>query len=63
MNSSMRLRAIASVLVLFFALIQLSCAQDRTAPSPAPTSDGNTIDQGIAYFLMLIALAITYMFH
>ncbi|KAL5698498.1 Arabinogalactan protein 41 [Ranunculus cassubicifolius] len=59
MNSSMR-----SVLVLFlFALLQLTHAQDEIAPSPAPTSSGNTVDQGIAYLLMLVALAITYIFH
>ncbi|KAL5698500.1 Arabinogalactan protein 41 [Ranunculus cassubicifolius] len=63
MNSSMKLRAIASLLVLFLALLQLSYAQEGIAPSPAPTSNGNTIDQGIAYLLMLVALAITYMFH
>ncbi|KAK7319999.1 hypothetical protein RJT34_04728 [Clitoria ternatea] len=33
------------------------------APAPAPTSDGTTIDQGIACALMLVALAITYLFH
>nr|GLL20636.1 putative late blight resistance protein homolog R1A-4 [Ipomoea trifida] len=34
-----------------------------SAPAPAPTSDGVAIDQGIAYVLMLVALAITYMIH
>ncbi|RZC50055.1 hypothetical protein C5167_018481 [Papaver somniferum] len=29
----------------------------------APTSDGNAIDQGIAYVLMLAALVITYLIH
>ncbi|KAI3956848.1 hypothetical protein MKX01_000882 [Papaver californicum] len=35
------------------------------APEPAmsPTSDGNAIDQGIAYVLMLAALVITYLIH
>ncbi|KAL5698499.1 Arabinogalactan protein 41 [Ranunculus cassubicifolius] len=63
MNSLMRLPAIAAVFVLFLALLQLSFAQEGIAPSPAPTSNGNTIDQGIAYLLMLVALAVTYMFH
>ncbi|OMO56402.1 Arabinogalactan peptide, AGP [Corchorus olitorius] len=34
-----------------------------TSPAPAPTSDGTAIDQGIAYILMLVALAITYLIH
>ncbi|KAI7994633.1 Arabinogalactan protein 16 [Camellia lanceoleosa] len=33
------------------------------APAPAPTSDGTAIDQGIAYALMLVALALTYLIH
>ncbi|KAI3860100.1 hypothetical protein MKX03_033800 [Papaver bracteatum] len=32
-------------------------------PAMAPTSDGNAIDQGIAYVLMLAALVITYLIH
>ncbi|KAG9142454.1 hypothetical protein Leryth_018229 [Lithospermum erythrorhizon] len=32
-------------------------------PAPAPTSDGVAIDQGIAYVLMFVALAVTYMIH
>ncbi|KAJ8900433.1 hypothetical protein K2173_025210 [Erythroxylum novogranatense] len=33
------------------------------APAPAPTSDGTSIDQGIAYVLMLLALVLTYLIH
>ncbi|MBA0810315.1 hypothetical protein Gohar_002319 [Gossypium harknessii] len=33
------------------------------APAPAPSSDGTAIDQGIAYILLLLALAITYLIH
>ncbi|KAK1610337.1 hypothetical protein QYE76_034010 [Lolium multiflorum] len=32
-------------------------------PAPAPSSDGTTIDQGIAYVLMLVALVLTYLIH
>ncbi|KAL6602760.1 hypothetical protein ACP70R_043121 [Stipagrostis hirtigluma subsp. patula] len=32
-------------------------------PAPAPTSDGTSIDQGIAYVLMLVALVLTYLIH
>ncbi|XVF10465.1 hypothetical protein REPUB_Repub07fG0185400 [Reevesia pubescens] len=34
-----------------------------SAPAPAPTSDGTSIDQGIAYVLMLVALVLTYLIH
>ena len=33
------------------------------APAPAPVSDGTSIDQGIAYVLMLVALVLTYLIH
>ncbi|WOL01494.1 arabinogalactan protein 41-like [Canna indica] len=33
------------------------------APAPAPASDGTSIDQGIAYLLMLVALVLTYLIH
>ncbi|CAL0322196.1 unnamed protein product [Lupinus luteus] len=34
------------------------------SPTPPPTSDaGTALDQGVAYLLMLVALAITYTFH
>ncbi|KAH0726548.1 hypothetical protein KY285_002257 [Solanum tuberosum] len=33
------------------------------APAPAPTSDGISVDQGIAYVLMLVALVLTYLIH
>ncbi|KAK1268191.1 Arabinogalactan peptide 20 [Acorus gramineus] len=33
------------------------------APAPAPASDGTSIDQGIAYVLMLLALVLTYLIH
>ncbi|PON94544.1 Arabinogalactan peptide, AGP [Trema orientale] len=45
---------------------QLSHGQS-IAPSPAaaegPSSDGTAIDQGIAYVLLVVALAITYLIH
>ncbi|CAN6444320.1 unnamed protein product [Victoria cruziana] len=34
-----------------------------SAPAPGPTSDGTSIDQGIAYVLMLVALVLTYLIH
>ncbi|XP_039143422.1 arabinogalactan protein 41 [Dioscorea cayenensis subsp. rotundata] len=38
-------------------------AAHAVAPAPAPTSDGTSIDQGIAYVLMLVALVLTYLIH
>ncbi|KAE8683857.1 Arabinogalactan peptide 20 [Hibiscus syriacus] len=47
------------------AMIALPAAVQAqpSAPAPAPTSDGTSIDQGIAYVLMLVALAHTYLIH
>ncbi|KAL8494976.1 hypothetical protein ACS0TY_019227 [Phlomoides rotata] len=62
--------AMARILVLLMAIfavmltasIQRAQAQEL-APAPAPTSDGSSIDQGIAYLLMVLALALTYLIH
>ncbi|KAI6679467.1 hypothetical protein NL676_033348 [Syzygium grande] len=46
-------------------ILQLGHGQSA-APSPSPkgpSSDGKAIDQGVAYILLLVALAITYLFH
>ncbi|EXC02950.1 hypothetical protein L484_012077 [Morus notabilis] len=62
--------AISKVLVGVFAVIALvlsvsfpAAMAQATAPAPAPTSDGTSIDQGIAYVLMLVALVLTYLIH
>lgn len=52
---------------MLIAILQqnLSHAQGF-APAPAangPVSDGSGVDQGIAYLLLLLALAITYLVH
>ncbi|CAG7871990.1 unnamed protein product [Brassica rapa] len=47
------------VFSIFFPMAQAQSA----ASAPAPTSDGTTIDQGIAYVLMLVALVLTYYIH
>ncbi|WMV43989.1 hypothetical protein MTR67_037374 [Solanum verrucosum] len=49
--------------LIFSILLPTAQAQQPYAPAPAPTSDGTTIDQGIAYVLMLLALAVTYFIH
>ncbi|MBA0747481.1 hypothetical protein Gogos_004393 [Gossypium gossypioides] len=54
----------AAIGFLLFALVQLSYGQTTgSSPAPAPSSDGTAIDQGIAYILLLLALAITYLIH
>lgn len=50
--------------LFFMAISHLGQAQGfDMSPAPSPTSDAQILDQGIAYFLMLVALVITYMFH
>ncbi|XP_057546792.1 arabinogalactan protein 41 [Amaranthus tricolor] len=56
------LKASFIILVVFSLIFAMAQAQ-AAAPSPAPTSDGTSIDQGIAYVLMLVALALTYLIH
>ncbi|KAK8547178.1 hypothetical protein V6N13_097897 [Hibiscus sabdariffa] len=57
--SSMKLNVVAAILgLLFMALLQFSYGQSLDlSPAPAPTSDGTAVDQGIAYVLLLLALA------
>ncbi|EEF48277.1 conserved hypothetical protein [Ricinus communis] len=65
MSTPMKLYALPIIGLVIFALFQIGYAQTM-APSPAaegPSSDGNSIDQGIAYVLLLVALAVTYLFH
>ncbi|KAM0944486.1 putative arabinogalactan protein/22/41 [Dioscorea sansibarensis] len=50
---------VALILAIVFPAVQ---AQGQ-APAPAPASDGTSIDQGIAYVLMLVALVLTYLIH
>ncbi|XVF49210.1 hypothetical protein PTKIN_Ptkin03bG0250200 [Pterospermum kingtungense] len=64
MMSSMRLHSVLVIGFLFFALLQLGYGQSiGSSPAPAPSSDGAAIDQGIAYVLLVVALAITYLIH
>ncbi|KAJ8649450.1 hypothetical protein MRB53_002473 [Persea americana] len=48
--------------VIFDLILSMIQAQSL-APAPAPASDGMSIDQGVAYMLMLIALVLTYLIH
>ncbi|KAF8725526.1 hypothetical protein HU200_020056 [Digitaria exilis] len=53
--------ALAFAAALVFAVAMPAAATQ--APAPAPTSDGTSIDQGIAYLLMIVALVLTYLIH
>lgn len=48
--------------VALVTIIPFAQAQEFS-PAPAPASDGTTIDQGIAYVLMVLALVLTYLIH
>ncbi|XP_061337887.1 arabinogalactan protein 41-like [Gastrolobium bilobum] len=55
---------VAMLATLIFALSVPAAVHAQTpAPAPAPTSDGSSVDQGIAYVLMLLALVLTYLVH
>ncbi|KAE9613947.1 hypothetical protein Lal_00016591 [Lupinus albus] len=63
---ALRLVYFSILSLVLFAISDIGQAHEfASSPSPAhaPSSDGSAVDQGIAYFLMLVALAITYMFH
>ncbi|XBI18380.1 arabinogalactan protein 16-like [Aegilops tauschii subsp. strangulata] len=54
----------ASSLVAMAIVVVLASVANAQGPAPAPTaSDGTSVDQGIAYVLMFVALALTYLIH
>ncbi|MQL75861.1 hypothetical protein Taro_008248 [Colocasia esculenta] len=52
-----------AIAVLIFGIALPAVRAQSQAPAPAPASDGTSIDQGIAYVLMLVALVLTYLIH
>ncbi|BAT73005.1 hypothetical protein LR48_Vigan818s007800 [Vigna angularis] len=61
---SLGLGVVAMVAALILALSMPAAVQAQTAaPALAPSSDGSSIDQGVAYTLMLLALVLTYIIH
>nr|KYP58679.1 Arabinogalactan peptide 20 [Cajanus cajan] len=52
-----------ATLILALFLMPAAVHAQIQAPAPAPTSDGPSLDQGIAYVLMLLALVLTYIIH
>ncbi|RAL37207.1 hypothetical protein DM860_004129 [Cuscuta australis] len=68
MNNSSKCSKSAMAILGFalMGLVQLGSSQEGPSPSPsplAPSSDGVAVDQGIAYVLLLLALAVTYLVH
>ncbi|KAK9706028.1 hypothetical protein RND81_07G100100 [Saponaria officinalis] len=57
------MRDYSLVIVMFLVMTLFQLTQAQMAPSPAPSNDSASIDQGIAYILMLVALAVTYLIH
>ncbi|CAK9167691.1 unnamed protein product [Ilex paraguariensis] len=55
------------IFALVFPIVLPSARAQSMAPAntpaPAPASDGTSVDQGIAYVLMLVALVLTYLIH
>ncbi|KAJ7951264.1 Arabinogalactan peptide [Quillaja saponaria] len=54
------------ILALVFAIASPTAVEAQSlspAPAPGPSSDGTSIDQGIAYLLMVVALVLTYLIH
>ncbi|XP_062156855.1 arabinogalactan protein 20 [Alnus glutinosa] len=63
-SSSMAVMGVVAIFGLLFAIVSPAVVEAHSpAPAPAPTSDGTSIDQGIAYVLMLVALVLTYLIH
>ncbi|KAI3741358.1 hypothetical protein L1987_59030 [Smallanthus sonchifolius] len=61
-----RAQLVAAMAVTFAVLLSIVCPcveAQSFAPAPAPSSDGTSIDQGIAYALMIVALLLTYLIH
>ncbi|KAJ7945012.1 Arabinogalactan peptide-like protein [Quillaja saponaria] len=55
---------VAVVAALVFVLVMPAAVQAQSpAPAPAPTSGRTSVDQGVAYLLMLVALVLTYLIH
>ncbi|CAH2063209.1 unnamed protein product [Thlaspi arvense] len=55
--------AVLALVAFVFAVISPLAGAQALAPAPSPTSDGTSIDQGIAYLLMVVALVLTYLIH
>ncbi|PSS03967.1 Arabinogalactan peptide 20 like [Actinidia chinensis var. chinensis] len=57
------IRAFVFAIVLGVVSSSVRAQSMAPAPAPVPVSDGTSIDQGIAYVLMFVALLLTYLIH
>ncbi|KAJ1413796.1 Arabinogalactan protein [Sesbania bispinosa] len=55
--------AIYALVFAIFSPAVLEAQSLSLAPAPGPSSVGTSIDQGIAYVLMIVALVLTYLIH
>ncbi|KAI5081179.1 hypothetical protein GOP47_0004362 [Adiantum capillus-veneris] len=62
-SASVGLPVFFFALMLFHAFATSSVQAQVEGPAPPPSSDGTTLDLGIAYVLMFAALAVTYLVH
>ncbi|CAH1447847.1 arabinogalactan protein 20 [Lactuca sativa] len=62
-NRMLLVTAIAAMFAVFVGIVCPNVRAQSMAPAPAPSSDGTSIDQGIAYALMIGALLLTYLIH
>ncbi|XP_027351029.1 arabinogalactan protein 22 [Abrus precatorius] len=63
LRAASEILAIYTMVYAIFSPAVLEAQSLSLAPAPAPSSDGTSIDQGIAYVLMLVALVLTYLIH
>ncbi|KAL5792280.1 hypothetical protein ACOSP7_000874 [Xanthoceras sorbifolium] len=63
--SSRAFAGVLAVLAIAFVIASPSVEAQSLPPAsaPAPVNDGTSIDQGIGYLLMLVALVLTYLIH
>ncbi|KAK4744919.1 hypothetical protein SAY87_011231 [Trapa incisa] len=61
--SRVSIRVVAAIAAILFTIVLPAAQAQFLAPAPAPVSDGTSLDQGIAYVLMLVALVLTYLIH
>ncbi|CAA2934279.1 arabinogalactan peptide 20-like [Olea europaea subsp. europaea] len=54
---------LAAIVAVVLSIVIPRAQAQAPAAAPAPTSDGASIDQGIAYLLMIVALVLTYLIH
>ncbi|KAJ0724170.1 putative arabinogalactan protein/22/41 [Helianthus annuus] len=60
---TMKMCFLTTIFALVMSLLLPSMNAQSPAAAPAPSNDGAAIDQGVAYVLMLVAFALTYIIH